>query len=180
MVSSFFWWSRVAEGIALLRYCGHLLLEHDLVRKPVSTFRDHVLAEIRPAVDVDGLAGHVAGARSEQEAYGGRHVAGQRGATEDRAVDRMVRHFVWLARLGQHGRDERVDGDLVRGKLARERAGEAGDPRLRRDHMRAIGRAQRAAQAADVDDGASVTRLDRLKTGLHAMERTVEDDAGDV
>src|SRR3954466_10573691 len=84
----------------------------------------HALAEVCPAVDVDGLAGDVARAGADQKARQRREVFRPGCAAEQRPVERMRRNFVRLAGLSQHRRNQRVDGDLVRAQFHGEPAGE--------------------------------------------------------
>ena len=83
-------------------------------------------------------------------------------------------------RRRHHAGHHRVDRDLVRGELVRERAGEADEAGLGGDDVRAARRAGVGGEAADIDDRAGAARLEMRQAGLHAMERAVEDDADDL
>src|SRR6266702_1911359 len=75
--------------------------------------------------------------------------------------------------------NDAVHGDAVFGKVMRQSTGEADYSGLRRHYMCTIFRSRMRAQAADVNDRSSTGFAQGRKTGLYAVERTVEGNVED-
>ena len=132
------------------------------------------------AVDGDGLAGDVRRVE-QQEVDGARDVLGRPFALQRRLRhDALPRQLVELIVVGPQDRARRdgVDAHLG-GQLPRERAGEAGEPGLRRRVDDVVLQRTLGVDVGDVDDRA-VGLPQRRRRGLRQEQRRLEVGAHQV
>ena len=138
-------------------------------------------AEIGPAIGVDRLPVDVACARAAEKPHHGRNVVRPAARSRDGLVGQMVRRFRFV--LGpwraDQARDDAVHGNAVIGEVVGQRPGEADDPGLRGDHMRAVLRTGMRTEPADIDDAPRAGLAQSRKARLHAMKRAIQRDIKD-
>src|SRR3984893_1670870 len=133
------------------------------------------------AVDLNVLPGNEACARAAEKTHSPRNILRLTKAANKRA-DAPVMLGDRLAcgsRPFDQTRCDRIDPDFVRRKLVRERAREAFKPGFGGHNVGATRGAGMRAQAADIDDGAAAGALELGQADWNAIERALEDDAGD-
>src|SRR5260370_13676288 len=135
----------------------------------------------RAAVDLNVLPGNEACARTAEKTHGPRDILRLTKAANKRADAPVMLgdRLTCGSRSFDQTRRDRIDPDLVRRKLVRERAREAFEPGFGSHNVGTTRGAGMRAQAADIDDGAAAGALELSQAGLNAIERALEDDAGD-
>src|ERR1700730_12042806 len=132
------------------------------------------------AVHLNVLAGNEARAGTAEETHRSRDLPRQAAAPPQRVNERMMLRLRLprRSRSGHYARGNRVDPDIVGGKLMRERARKPDQPGLGSHHMRPPRRADMRAQTSDVHDHAAACPPEMRQARLHAVECAVENNCG--
>src|SRR3984893_2629931 len=129
------------------------------------------------AVHLNVLAGNEARAGTAEKPHLRSDTLRQAAAPHQRVNERMMLRLRLprRSRSGHYARGNRVDPDVVRGKLMRERTGEPDKPGLGSHDMRPPRRAGMRAQAPDVHDHAAACTPEMQPAGPRAIECALED-----
>src|ERR1700732_3549626 len=129
------------------------------------------------AVHLNVLAGNEACAGTAEKTHRCSDILRQAAASHQRVNERMMLRLRLprRPRSGHYAGGNRVDPDVVGGKLMREGAREPDQPGLGGHHMRAARRAGMRAQAPDVHDHAAACPPEMRQARLRAVKCAVED-----